>query len=338
MGQPKVVVTDYNYPDLKIEEELLSEIGVDFTVSQCKTPEEVIDAAEGADALLNQYTEITEEVFSNLPNLKAISIYGIGVDSVNIESATAHGVSVFNVPSYCEGEVSDHTLALILSCLRKVPFYDRDVRSGYWDWKSRAPIARIDGLVLGLLAFGKISQMVAEKSQVFGLRPLVYDPYVDQEVMTSRGVKVADTKEEVLAKSDVLSIHTPLTEGTRHLIGREDLKKMKSDAVLINTSRGPVVDNEALRWALETSQIAGAGLDVIEDEPSEGSVADHPLTGLDKAILTPHVAWYSEEAVAELRRKTAMNIACFLQGDPPQERLVNPETLSLDPEPEEIEN
>ena len=305
-----VVITDYNYPDLAIEEEELRRWDARVVPAQCTRPEEVVDVGRDADALISQYAPITREVILELRRCKALGRYGIGVDNIDVQAATERGIAVVNVPSYCEDEVSDHALAMLLSWARKIPHYTQEIREGVWDWKTGRPIRRLRGQVLGLLGFGKIARLLARKAQALGLRVIAHDPYLPEEVFSQAGVEQVDF-DELLSRSDFLSAHVPLTERTRHLINGEALAKMKPTACLINTSRGGVVDEEALIQALESGVIAGACLDVTEPEPP---ASDNPLLRMPQVLLSPHVAWYSEESQIELRRKIAADIGRALNG------------------------
>jgi len=225
-----------------------------------------------------------------------------------------------NVPSYCEDEVSDHALAMLLAWARKIPHYTEEIRRGTWDWKTGRPIHRLRGQVLGLLGFGKIARLLARKAQALGLRVIAHDPYLTSEVFAEEGVERVDFQ-QLLSQSDFLSVHVPLTPKTRHLINAEALAKMKPTACLINTSRGGVVDEEALIRALQKGHIAGACLDVTDPEPPDPA---NPLLKMPQILLSPHVAWYSEESQIDLRRKIAQDVGRALNGLLP-EGLVNRE-------------
>ena len=305
-----VVVTDFNYPDLSIEEAELARWDARVVPAQCTTPEEVLAAGRDADALISQYAPVTREVIQGLTRCKAIGRYGIGVDNIDVAAATKRGIAVVNVPSYCEDEVSDHALAMLLAWARKIPHYTEEIRRGTWDWKTGRPIHRLRGQVLGLLGFGKIARLLARKAQALGLRVIAHDPYLPEEVFSQAGVEQVKF-DDLLSRSDFLSIHVPLTEGTRHLIDGEALAKMKPTACLINTSRGGVIHEEALIRALQEGRIAGACLDVTDPEPPDPA---NPLLKMPQVLLSPHVAWYSEESQIDLRRKIAQNVGRALSG------------------------
>ncbi|MGB9757726.1 MAG: C-terminal binding protein [Candidatus Bipolaricaulaceae bacterium] len=313
-----VVITDYNYPDLTIEEAELARWGARVIPAQCRTPEEVLAVAEEADALISQYAPITREVIYGLKRCRALGRYGIGVDNIDVQAATERGIAVINVPSYCEEEVSDHVIAFLLAWARRIVHYTEEVRRGLWDWKTGRPIHRLQGQTLGLLGFGKIARLVARKAKALGLTIIAHDPYVPKEIFLAEGVEQVDL-DQLLQRSDFLSIHVPLTPETRHLMDDAAFGKMKPTACLINTARGGIVDREALFKALKEGRIAGACLDVTEPEPPEPT---DPLLQLPQVLWSPHVAWYSEEALVELRTKVARDIGRALNGLLP-EGLVN---------------
>lgn len=325
-GRWKVVVTDYEYPDLRYEEEVLAALGdrVEFVKKQCRTEDEVIAAAFDADAIISQYAPIGARVIEQLEKCKVISRYGVGYDVVDVETATAKGICVANVPDYCMDEVSDHTMALLLAWTRKITQYNQHIKSGKWDYKAETPIFRTRGQKLGLIGFGRIPRAVAYKAAAFGFQILVYDPFVSEDVVRQAGCSKVEL-EELMRESDYVSVHTPLNNFTRGMINAALLRLLKKTAVLINTSRGPIVHEQDLVMALKEGLLAGAALDVIEAEPI---TPDHPFLKMENVVLTPHVAWYSEQSQAELRMKCARNVAQVLQGHYP-DYLVNPKVKEI---------
>lgn len=308
----RVVVTDYDFPDLSIERELAEEAGVELEAAQAKSPEDVAAAAEGADALLVQYAQVDETVFESA-DLRAVGRYGIGVDSVDVDAATEHGVHVLNVPAYCIDEVSTHAFSLLLACVRKVARYDREIRDGTWDWTVGKPIRRFAGRTLGLAGFGKIPRAVTEKARAFDLDVVVYDPYVDAEEVEGHGAEKVEF-EELLERSDFVSVHAPLTEETEGMFDADAFDAMDDSAILVNTARGSVVDVDDLYDALADGRIGGAGIDVMPTEPPE----DRSLFELENVVATPHVSWYSEESYEELRRTVTSDVLGVLRGEDPQ--------------------
>lgn len=323
----KVVTTDYNFGDLNIENQVLSEIGVTVTPYQCRSEEEVIQACQTADGILNQAVPIPRQVIEALQYCKVISRYGIGFDTVDVQAATEKGICVANVPDYGVEEVAIHALGLFLAAARKLMIFNREVKRGNWCAAVPdlpRPIFRLKGQTFGIIGFGNIGRSHATKLKSLGLRILACDPYISREVGTAYGVELVSL-EELLRQSDYVSLHLPLNMETRHMIREAQLKLMKPTAILINTARGPIIDEKALIQALKEKWIAGAALDVMEKEPPE---PDNPLFQMDNVILTPHAAWYSEDSMSELRRKAAMNILQVLKGYYPK-YLVNPKIKEI---------
>ena len=314
----KVVVTDYIFPDVDTERDIIEDTGASFVAANASTPKEVIEVGQDATALINNYVAITAEVFEELPDLKIVARYGIGVDGIDIEAATNHGVKVVNVPEYCVDEVSTHALGLILACERQIPRYDTHVKAGGWDWENAKPLSRFCEKTLGLVAFGKIAQSVAEKGHGFGLDVLAYDPYISAEEMADHGVEKVGF-EDLFGRSDIVSAHPPKTDRTEGLISDRAFECMQPHATFVNTSRGSVVDQDALYRALVDGEFAMAGIDVMKTEPP----GDNPLLDLENCIVTPHVAWYSEASIADLQRITAEEVARVITGKEPR-NLVNP--------------
>lgn len=309
----KILLTDYEFEHLKYEEDVFRESGLDFDFikAQCKTEEEVIELAKDADAILNQYAPVSRRVIASLENAKIISRYGVGVNTIDLDAAKEKGITVANVPDYGMEEVSNHALALLLSWSRKVTLLNNEVKRGNWDFKVGVPIHRFNEQTVGVLGFGRIPRRFIEKVKPLGFKTAAYDPFVSSAEMAAVGVQKMDL-DEIIREADYLSVHVPLIDDTFHLINEERLKQMKRNAVIINTARGPIIDETALSDALERGVIAGAALDVTENEPVR---IDSPLLTMDNVIITPHSAWYSEEAMVELRQKAARNIVQVLKGE-----------------------
>jgi len=262
---------------------------------------------------------LTRRVLEHLPNCKVVSRYGVGVDSVDLKVATDLGIIVANVPDYCIDEVSNQTIAMILTLIRKTVFFDQKVKSNQWDFHLGIPIYRIHGKTLGLIGCGKIGLEVAKKISTFGVKVIAFDPYLQR---AGGGVELTDF-DSVLKKSDFISIHCPLNESTHHLMGDRAFKKIEKKPILINTSRGPIIDEKALIEALEEGRVSGAGLDVLEKEPPD---PQNPLLKMENVILSPHVGFYSVESISELKRRTAENISAVLLGKWPKS-VVNREVV-----------
>ena len=316
-----VVVSDSVFPNLDPAREVLSAIGAQLQMASEPTPEAIVRAAAAADALLVTYARITAEMIPRMARCRIISRFGIGVDNVDLAAATQAGIVVTKVPDYCIDEVSDHAMALLLALVRKIPLANGQVHAGRWEMKAVVPIHRLRGSVLGLVGFGRIPQLVAPKAKAFGIQVVASDPYVPSEVFTRAGVERVDFG-DLLKISDYISIHSPLLPETRNLFNADAFRQMKPTAYLINTARGPIVDEAALAHALDQRQLAGAALDVMPQEPPVGS----PLLGRDEVILTPHTSFYSEESLVELQIKAAEEVVRVLTGQPPR-NPVNPEAV-----------
>jgi D-3-phosphoglycerate dehydrogenase len=309
-----------------VERDVLAEVGAELVAAHCKNQDDVIAHTRDADAVLVSLTPMTRPVIETWTKMKVIARYGIGVDSVDLQAATDHGVYVTNVPDFCYDEVSDTALSLILASTRKVVAMHQLVKQRIYNRGLAYPIYKLRGKTLGLIAFGRIAQAVARKSIPFGFKILAYDPYFNPQAVGDLPVEFVGL-EELLKRSDVVSIHTPLTPETRHMISHPQFQMMKPTSFFINTARGSVVDQEALTRALKEGWIAGAGLDVLEKEPPD---ANDPLLDLDNVVLTPHYASYTEEAYQEVREKAARQVAMVLRGQVPT-CLVNREVLQKTP-------
>ncbi len=320
-----VAITDHVFPDLAQEHAMLQAAGHQVRFERnARTVEEVIDAVRGADAVLNCYAPMPAEVLRTLDACQIVARYGIGLDTIDIPEATARGIIVTNVPDYCIDEVSDHALSLALSAARRVVLLDRHVRSGSWSPTDARPIHRLRGRVFGLVGFGRIARVLATKASAFKFHVIASDPYVPDDEIRAAGVEPVSL-DELLGRADVVSLHLPLTDGTRHLIDATTLASMKPGAILVNTSRGPLVDLDALRAALEDGKLGGVALDVLETEPP---AADDPLLARDDVIITPHAAFYSEESLQELQRKAVEQVIEALEGGRPSYAVNAPEALA----------
>jgi len=313
----RVVITDCDQGSIEEEKKELNRIGATLILAQVREEEDLIRACKDAEGLLNQYALLTRRVLENLPNCKVISRYGVGVDSIDLKAATDLGIIVANVPDYCIDEVSNQTIAMILTLIRKTAFFDQKVKSNQWDFQLGAPIHRIHGKTLGLIGCGRNGLEVAKKISAFGVKVIVFDPYLQK---AGEGVELTDF-DSVLKKSDFISIHCPLNESTRHLIGEKEFQKMEKRPLIINTSRGPIIDEAALIQALAKGQVSGAGLDVLENEPPD---PQNPLLKMENVILSPHVSFYSVESISELKKRTAENVSAVLLGKWPRS-VVNQE-------------
>jgi D-3-phosphoglycerate dehydrogenase len=313
MTKRKVIITDCDHPSVEIEKQVLNGIQAEVELLQCKTEEDLLEHCREADGLINQYAPLTRRVLSELKRCKVIARYGVGVDNVDLQAASDYGIQICNVPDYGVQEVSDHALALMLSLTRKTFQLGNAVKKGVWDFSISRPIYRLQEQVVGVVGLGRIGRAFAEKVHGLGMQVIGYDQYPES---FSRVPFVKQVRfDELLSTADIISIHCPLTEETYHLFGEEQLRMMKPQAYLINTARGPIVDERALDKALGEGWIAGAGLDVLEMEPPG---LDHPLFRHESFLATPHAAFYSEQSFAELKRKAAEEVARVLTGESPR--------------------
>jgi D-3-phosphoglycerate dehydrogenase len=312
-GRRRVAVTDFGFPDLRPEEEILAGIGASVVSAQCRTEEEVAALCADADAVLTQWAPVTAAVIDRMEKCRVIVRYGIGVDNVDLDAARARGVPVVNVPDYAIEEVADHTLALLLAAVRKIPQVVSRVRHGEWQIAPCRPIIGLQGKRLGVAGFGNIARAVAKRAQAFGMDVIGYDPFVAEEAFRERGVGKVDW-ETLLAECDLLSVHLPLNTATRRLLGDEAFSRMKPGSYLVNTSRGGVVDSAALERAVREGRLAGAALDVLEEEPI---APDSPLLKLEQILVTSHCAWYSESSLVRLQQYAALEVKRVLEGGRP---------------------
>lgn len=320
----RIVIVECDHDSFVPERTLAAERGIELEIALVdpRDLDGIAEHARGADGILMQYAQLTADVLDRLGGVRAIGRYGVGVDTIDIAAATARGIAVCNVPDYGSEAVSDHAIALALSAARGVTRLDRSVRTGSSSIEAVKPLHELGGRTFGVLGAGRIGRATARKARGIGFRTVGYDPLADPGTVLD-GIAMA-TLEEVLAASDILSLHLPLTAGTHHLIGAAQLAGMRRHAILVNTSRGGVVDTDALVAALGDGTIGGAALDVFETEPL-GSA--HPLVALENVALTPHVAWYTEESYERLKSRTLANVIDVCSGRRPR-TILNPEVLA----------
>jgi len=311
----KVVLADNdNYP-IEIEKKVFSELNINFVYLNTKDQQIITDASRDADALMVAYAKIDASVISELKKCRVIVKYGIGVDNIDVEAASQAGIWVANLPDYAVFEVANHTMALVLALNRKITLFNEGIRKGQWGFTMGIPIERIDDQTIGLIGFGNIAQKVAKKAIGLGLNVIAFDPFLDEFFMSSRGVKKISVLEDLLKDSDYVSLHSPLNDSTKGIIGEKELKTMKPGAYLVNTGRGGLIDEPVLIKALKEKWIAGAALDVFIKEPID---IDNELLKLDNVILTPHAAYYSEQSLQNQRRMAAESALDVLKGGTPK--------------------
>lgn len=312
MTRAKVFITDKTWPDLEIEKKIFAESGldIDFILSKGGSPEEICSEGRDCDVLMVLFTPMGKQYLEMFTRCRALIRLGIGTNSVDMSTATQKGIQVANVPDYCQEEVADHTLALFLELTRKVGMLDRDVRKGNWEMSIADPVPRLQALSFGLWGCGGIGMMTGTRAKAFGMTLIGYDPYCTEEVFRENGVKRYTDLKAFLAAADVVSLHVPLTPETEKMVNTVTLGWMKETAYLLNSSRGPLIDEDALYATLAGKKIAGAALDVLTVEPPRGV---HKLCAFENCIITPHAAWNSTEAISELRVKAAEEVVRFLK-------------------------
>jgi D-3-phosphoglycerate dehydrogenase len=305
------------------ERRILGEVDAEVIPVTCRTSEELAEAVHAADAVIVSNVPVTNEVMAAMPGCRAIVTASIGFDHIDLAAATARGIPVANVPDFCVREVANHTMGLLLASARKIVRLNNALQDGRWDRTLLPPMPSVHGETLGLISFGRIARQVGLRARAFEMTVLAFDPYVDAATAAEFGVELVPL-DELLRRSDYVSVHAPRTPETYHLLGRREFALMKPTAMIFNTGRGGVIDEPALAQALQEGELAGAGLDVFEQEPVAD---DNPLLGLENVVLTPHAGGYSEESIRTVRRRAAEEVARILGGERPR-NLVN-----LDPNP-----
>lgn len=318
----KVLITDYVWSSIEPERQVLAEIGAELIVAETGDEEELLTLAPTVDSILTCWKPVWESVITTAKKCQVIARYGIGLDNIDVETATENGIIVTNVPAYCVDEVSDHAMALLLACARKISCYNEAVKSGTWDQNIGPKMYRLREKTLGIVGFGHIAKAIIPKAEAFGLTVKVYSPRTSSDYIAMHYAEKVSFA-ELLEISDFITIHAPLTAETQHMFSQDEFRAMKSTAFLINTARGGIVDSAALSTAIKKGEIAGAGLDVLETEPPK---EDEGLLTLDNVVITPHAAFISEESILELEVTAATCVAQVLTGELP-ESIVNPSVL-----------
>ena len=320
----KVLVTDFVWPSVEPERAVLAKAGAELIVAPDSNEDTLVNMAKDMDGIMTCFAQVTERVVRSAEKCVVIGRFGVGVDNIAVDTATELGIAVTYVPDYCMEEVSDHVMALLLAWNRRIVLFDRSVKTIGWGSVGLGMrIMRLQGKKLGIVGFGRIGRAVAAKAQAFGFELLANDPYLTPDVAAHYGATMVDMP-TLLSESDFVTLHSPLTPETKNLISKAELEMMKPDAFLINAARGSLVDEDALYNALKDGQIAGAGLDVLVDAAPP---PDDPLVALDNVIVTPHTAFFSQEAVLELEERAAGEVARVLHGQMP-DNLVNKAVLS----------
>jgi len=310
---PRIVVTDATFPSLDHERAVAARHSAQLEEARCKSEADVVAAASGTHVLLVQFAKVTRSAIEKLAPNAAIVRYGIGLDNIDLIAAQERGIRVVYVPDYATGEVADHTATLILTALRKIIPLDRSVREGSWDAVGIArPIQSFSESTIGFIGFGRIGREVFARLKPFGFSALVADPYTDATTLSAAGARAVELN-TLFSRADVITLHAPLTDATRHVVNAERLACMKPTAVVVNTARGALIDPAALEKALAEKRIAGAALDVFEEEPLPQTSG---LRRFPNIILTPHAAWYSSRAIDQLQAFAADEVDRHLSGRP----------------------
>jgi D-3-phosphoglycerate dehydrogenase / 2-oxoglutarate reductase len=311
MAGPVIAVTDSVFPSLDPAKAALARLNPTFRISKSAGADDILAVAKDADAILVTYAKLTRDLLTQLTKCKAIGRFGLGVDNIDLPTAKEKGIAVNYVPDYCIREVSDHAMALLLALIRKIPLSNKLVQAGRWEMPAVVPIRRLEGTVLGLVGFGHIPRLVVPKAQAFGMKVIAYDPFVKPEQFKALKVEGVDF-DTLLKTSDYISVHAPLLPATRGMLNADAFAKTKKGVYIVNTARGPLIDEPALIAALDAGQVGGAALDVVTTEPL---AKDSPLLGRDNVIVTPHTGFYSIEALEELQTKCAADVARVLSGE-----------------------
>lgn len=327
---PTVVITDFDFGDINVEREILEAAGARVVALQAKSEKDLFEVAPSCAAMINQYARIGKDTITRMQKCEVIARYGVGVDIVDVDAATARGILVTNVQDYCTEEVADHAIALWLALARKLPDYDRATHAGIWKWQSGEPVYRLRGRTMGIVSYGKIGQAIGARARAFGVKLIAYDPFLPKNVSAALGIELV-SKADLLSRSDYVLMQAPMTSDTRHFLSDAEFAAMKPGAILVNTGRGPTVDNQALYRALTDGHLAAAGLDDPEEEPAKRAnwtPADNPIFTLPNVLITPHAAYYSEESIRAARVTAATQVAKVLTGQKP-DYLVNAEALAV---------
>jgi D-3-phosphoglycerate dehydrogenase / 2-oxoglutarate reductase len=315
MSKYKVLLTDYAWPDLEIERRILAEADAELIVAERSDAKSLAKLAVDADAIMTNWARVDEGVLSAAAKCRIVARLGIGLDNIDVDFATRRGMMVTNVPDYCLIEVAEHALALTLALARKVGYYNTLAKCEIYQLQSGPALRRIEGQTLGIVGFGRIGRKLAEKAAPLGLRILATSRTPRD---LPKGVEWCELN-DLLARSDYVSLHVPLTPATRHFIGAAQLARMKPTAYLINTARGGLIDTAALVGALEANHLAGAALDVQDPEPPD---LTRPPYNDPRVIVTPHAAFVSLESLENLRTRASRQVAAALSGGVP-ENVVN---------------
>lgn len=314
----RMLMDTHDWDSIETEKNILEKVGCQVVPLVFSNDQGLLAAIRDADALLPRYVNIQRHHIQHMTRCQIIARSGIGVDIVDVGTATEQGIWVTNVPDYCAEEVADHAVSLVLACVRKLAVYRQEVQKGIWKWQSGKSIARLSQSTFGLIGFGKIGKLIWQRMKAFGCRGLIYDPYVPADAVAEQGAEPSSL-DELLRTADIIHLQSPLTQDTYHLIGEREFALMKPGVILTNAARGPIVNEVALLEALKSGRVAAAGLDDLEEEPAKirNWQPSNQLIHLPNVIVTPHAAWYSEQSAEDVKRISATEIARVLTGQKP---------------------
>lgn len=332
LSKYKVVITDCMHLPIDVEKEVLGEYGIKPELYSCSNEDQVISAVKDADAVIVHFAPISKRVIDSMEKVQVIAKYGVGVDNIDIAAATAKKIPVCNVQNYCTNEVADHALGMLLAATRKIIQANELTRNNDWEITNLSPVEPFEGRIVGLVGYGAIGSAFAKRVRAMGCRVLVFDPFIQKEKVLAEGNEVTENLDDIWEKSDFISLHIPLTDKTKNTVDEKEFKKMKKSCIIINVSRGKLINERALYEALKKREIRGAALDVFEIEPPP---KDHPsykermksfsnpLYNLppEMITLTPHMAWYSTNSYTELKKIPAQEVIRVLQGGMPKNLL-----------------
>jgi D-3-phosphoglycerate dehydrogenase / 2-oxoglutarate reductase len=316
----KVVIADYDFGDTETERQIIERAGFKLVALQTKSESELIDHVRDCHAVISQYARVGRDAINAMQCCQVIARYGVGVDIIDVEAATAKEIQVTNVQDYCTEEVADHAIALLLCLARRIIDYNNATHQGQWKWQSGRPIFRIRGRTMGIVSFGRIGRAIAERGKALGVHLIAYDPFVESAIFGAAHVESV-RREEIFRRSDFLMMQVPMMRETWHFAGEKELRSMPRNGIVINTGRAQTVDNVALLKVLQEGHLAGAGLDDIEEEPAkrrDWSPHGDPLFALSNVVISPHTAYYSEESIQLARRTAAEEVVRVLQGQRPR--------------------
>lgn len=310
----KVVIVDHREEGFEIEKNAFLSEGAEVSICETRNEEELIESVRDAYVVIFTFSKISRNVIDQLTNCKMLIRYGVGLDNVDIKAASEKGISVCNTPNYGTYAVAEHAFALLMSMNRRILFLDQQVRNHIWDMEGIPPVYSLSNKGLGIVGFGNTGRYLAKMAAAFNMKVVVYDPFISQEIANEHKVRTSGF-DELIRNSDHISIHAPLTDETRYLFNKDVFQEMKKTSIIVNTSRGGLINQNDLLWALKNERIAGAALDVFENEPLD---PQSELLTLHNVVLTPHVAWYTEESIVNLHQEVIDDVLRVLQGNVPQ--------------------